>query len=170
MSFLKKIFFSSIFLLILINNLLADDKIALIDISYIINNSNIGISTLKKLEKINEKNKNELKKKRQKIKDQGNEIKKLQNVISQAELKKKIEIHKQNVDNFNNERNNLNKSFVEVKNKEMLKLVELVSPFVTDYMKKNSIDIVLKKETIYVSKSENDITEKILKIVNDKLK
>lgn len=170
MSFLKKIFFSIIFFLILINNVIADDKIALIDISYIINNSNIGISTLKKLEKINEKNKNEIKKKRQKIKDQGNEIKKLQNVISQAELKKKIEIHKQNVDNFNNERNNLNKSFLKVKNKEMLNLVELVSPFVTDYMKKNSIDIVLKKETIYVSKSENDITEIILKIVNDKLK
>ena len=38
------------------------------------------------------------------------------------------------------------------------------------YMKEKSIDVVLKNETLYISKSNYDITKEILEIVNKEIK
>ena len=55
-----KLSFTLLFFLNFSNLLYASEKIAFIDINYIINNSNIGKKTLIKLEKVNEKNKKDL--------------------------------------------------------------------------------------------------------------
>ena len=56
-----KLLLTLLFFLNFSNLLYASEKIAFIDINYIINNSNVGKKTLTKLEKINEKNKKNLK-------------------------------------------------------------------------------------------------------------
>ena len=59
---------------------------------------------------------------------------------------------------------------MELKKKEMLKIVEKIAPLVQNYMEVNSIDVILKGETLYISKSNYDITRDILEIVNKELK
>ena len=39
-----------------------------------------------------------------------------------------------------------------------------------DYMDKNSISLILKKETLFVGKKELDITSKILLAIDNKIK
>jgi len=84
-----KFFLITIFFFNINNYLQANEKIAFININYIINNSNIGKSTLKKLESINQKNIKTLQSQQKKIKDENDEIQKIKNVISKEELKKK---------------------------------------------------------------------------------
>ena len=52
----------------------------------------------------------------------------------------------------------------------MLKIVEKIAPLVQNYMEEKSINVVLKDEALYISKSNYDITKDILEIVNKELK
>ena len=165
-----KFFFITIFFLNVNSYLQANEKIAFININYIINNSNIGKSTLKKLESINKKNIKTLQSQQKKIKDENDEIQKIKNVISKEELKKKVAIHKNNISKFNSTKSDLAKSLMELKKKDMLKIVEKIAPLVQNYMEEKSINVVLKDEALYISKSNYDITKDILEIVNKELK
>ena len=148
----------------------ASEKIAFININHIINNSDIGKSTLKKLESINKKNIKTLQSQQKKIKDENDEIQKIKNVISKEELNKKVAIHKSNISKFNTTKSDLSKSLMELKKKEMLKIVKKITPLVQNYMEENSIDVILKDESLYISKSNYDITKDILEIVNKNVK
>ena len=52
----------------------------------------------------------------------------------------------------------------------MKKLVELIDPLLQDYMKKNSIDMILNKEIVYIAKDEYDISKAIIELTNNKYK
>ena len=165
-----KLLLALLLFLNLSNLLYASEKIAFIDINYIINNSNIGKKTLTKLEKVNEKNKKDLELLQKKIKKENDEIQKVKNVISKDELVKKIDTHKKNIKDFNDKRSNLSKSIIELKKKQTFDIVKKISPIVQEYMEEKSIDVVLKNETLYISKSNYDITKEILDLVNKKIK
>ena len=62
--------------------------------------------------------------------------------------------------------NDLNKK----KNEEMNKLVELINPILENYLKENSIDILLNKEIVYFAKDKYDISENIISLTNEKYK
>ena len=159
-----------IFCLNFTNFLYASEKIAFIDINYIINNSAKGKKILSNLEKIDEQNRNELNLLQKKIKEENEEIKKIKNVVSKEELAKKIDNHKKNIENFNKKRSTLSKSLMDLKKKQTFEIVKQIGPIVEKYMKEKSIDVVLKNETLYISKSNYDITKEILEIVNKEIK
>ena len=148
----------------------ANEKIAFIDINYIINNSFKGKKILSKLEKVDEKNRNELNLLQKKIKEESEEIKKIKNIVSKEELAKKIDNHKKNIENFNKKRSDLSKSLMDLKKKQTFEIVKQIGPIVQKYMNEKSIDVVLKNETLYISKSNYDITKEILEIVNKEIK
>ena len=52
----------------------------------------------------------------------------------------------------------------------MNKLVNLINPILENYMKENSIDIILNKEVVYFAKDKYDISKKILDLTNTKYK
>ena len=167
---LLKFFIIFSFFLNLTNFLYASEKIAFIDINYIINNSFKGKKILSKLEKVDEKNRNELNLLQEKIKEENEEIIKIKNIVSKEELAKKIDNHKRNIDNFNKKRSALSKSLMDLKKKQTFEIVKQIGPIVEKYMKEKSIDVVLKNETLYISKSNYDITKEILEIVNKEIK
>ena len=57
-----------------------------------------------------------------------------------------------------------------LRKKEIVELVNKINPILEDYMKTNSIDFVLSKQGVYLSRSSFDITQEILDIVNKKIK
>jgi len=50
------------------------------------------------------------------------------------------------------------------------KFFEILSPILTDYSKNNSISIILRKKDIVIAKSDLDITDKIIELINLKIK
>ena len=50
------------------------------------------------------------------------------------------------------------------------KIIEVLNPIITAFLKKESVQILLQKEQIIFGDNELDITEEILKILNEKHK
>ena len=86
---MKKLKRFTLILIILISNVsfaFSNDKIVFFDLDLVIKKSNIGMITLKKINKLNNENIQKLKAKENELKKQENEIKKKQNIISESDL------------------------------------------------------------------------------------
>jgi len=71
---------------------------------------------------------------------------------------------------FQKQRNNNTKSISEKRIKATNKLLNLIEPILTEFANKNSISIIFQKKSIVIGKTESDITDQILKILNEKYK
>ena len=169
MLYLRKILVVIVIFFYSQNYLNASQKVAYIDINFIINNSNIGIKLLKKLDETNKKNLKTLNKKNGYL-EQKNDIEKTKNIITKEELKIKIDSQNKDITEFNNIKDDLSKKINLMKNKETEKMIKMINPILENYMKENSIEILFRKESIYLSKTENDITKDVLDLINKKLK
>jgi Skp family chaperone for outer membrane proteins len=45
-----------------------------------------------------------------------------------------------------------------------------VTPIIQDYMKKNSISIIIDKKNIFIAQSNYEITDEILELINKNIK
>ena len=162
----------SIFILLFItqNNLYANQKIAYVDINFIMNNSNIGIQLLQKLEKTNKENLKTLNDKKKKILEQKNEIENTKNILSKEELRKKINTQNKSINELNKIKKDLSDKINLIKQKEMEKIIQKINPLLVNFMKQNSIEILLRKESVYLSQNANDVTKNVLELINKNLK
>ena len=146
------------------------NEVVYIDMSYILSNSNQGKSILAELEKKNKNNIKELELKEKIIKDLEKNISNQRNILSKNEFEKKINDLKTKVKVFRNDKDKLVKEFNNLKNNEINNFMKIVEPLVSEYIKKNSINIVLDKKNVIIGKKDLDITYEILEIVNRNIK
>tara|TARA_B100001939_G_C16526158_1_gene440049 strand:- start:13 stop:522 length:510 start_codon:yes stop_codon:yes gene_type:complete len=158
------------FVFFLHKHALSNEKIFFIDIDYIINNSEIGKSTLNKINEINKENILKLKKREQELKEKETEIKNKKNIISEKELAKEIDLFKNNASKYNDEKNLIIKEFNDFKKKELNKIFEQISPIVQSYMDENSIEILIDSKYVFMGKKSSDMTEKIIEKINANIK
>lgn len=168
-----KLFVKLIILFFFLNNIVfGNEKINLryIDMNYIINNSDIGKKIIKKLEDENAKNINLFKNEEKKLAKTKSEILSQKNVISKDEFEQRVIKHQENLNIYQNKRK---KSFEDMNNKKNIltnSLLKKIDQILIDYSKNNSIDVVLKKESLIISNSNFDITKNILDLVNKTVK
>ena len=167
----KKNFLLFFFLIFLYaGNLYSNDNIVYMNLNYVINNSNIGKKVLVGLNELNKKNLQNLKDYEVKLTEEINEINKIKNIASPEDIKKKISLHNQNVKEYDQLKKTLSDELNKKRTEEMNKLVNLINPILENYMKENSIDIILNKEVVYFAKDKYDISKKILDLTNSKYK
>ena len=165
-----KKFLSFVFFLLLSTSLFAETTIVYIDINKIINKSDAGQKTIKGLETDLKKNNEKFKVIEDELKKEEKGIIAKKNVISDEDFNKKLfDLRKKineyriakssNINNFNEKKQTLTNNFVKV-----------INPIIADYASKNNISIVIRKEHMVVGKTELDISDKILKLVNEKIK
>ena len=158
--FIFLIFFSSF------SKSYSEDKIVFLDVEFAVNNSNIGQKVLNNL---NEKRKNEinkLKKIEEELKGKDKEINNVKNIISKEELDKKIKEFKKDKKKFNLRKNEIQKKFVKDKNNKLDELFKKINPLIIEYMDDNSIDMIVGKNSVYLAKSNLDITKNIIELIN----
>ena len=149
----------------LINNSFANN-IVFIDLNYIINNSITGKNVINKLEDINNKNLNLLKKELLLLNKERDDIEKTKNILSQEDLNKKILILNQKLQEFNNKQDLMSGEFKNLRQLEMKNLLDKINPIIEKYMLDNNIDLMLKKENIYISKTDFDVSKKLIELIN----
>ena len=149
----------------LINNSFANN-IVFIDLNYIINNSITGKNVINKLEDINNKNLNLLKKEQLLLNKERDDIEKTKNILSQEDLNKKIVILNQKLQEFNNKQDLMSGEFKNLRQLEMKNLLDKINPIIEKYMLDNNIDLMLKKENIYISKKDFDVSKKLIELIN----
>ena len=147
---------------------LSDDKIAFIDLDDVVKKSNLGKSIIINLETIDKKNIEFLKKNEIKLKDEEKKIKKKINIISKEELDKELNLLKKKLNDLNFKKNEMVKNYRKEKNSQLNDFFAKINPIIQNYMDDQSINVLLDKKNIYIGKSTSDITENIIKLINEK--
>ena len=164
----KKFFVLFILFFFKFNLTYASEKIAFLDLDYVLNNSNLGKKIYSDLETLNNKNLSELKKEEKNIKEKREAINKTKNISSKEKLENDIEKFNQEVESYKQKKNKLMKDFQILKNTKLDNFLKDVTPLIQDYMSENSIDILLETKNIFIGKDSKDITSEIIKIINAK--
>ena len=152
------------------NMALSNNNIYFIDFDFVMNNSLAGKSIIKELDKINKSSQNEFKKIEKNLIDEEKKIISKKNILSEQEYLKEAELFKKKVDDYNLSRNKKINDISKMKNNSQKKLIETLTPILTEYAQKNSISYIIPKQSIIVGKSELDLTKTIIEILNSKIK
>ena len=169
---MKKKFLSLFFIILILNTnySFSSEKTAFIDIDLVLNNSYLGKSIYKELERINKSNIEKLALKEEKIKKKKDIINKTKNITSKEKLEKDIILFNQELEVYRVEKDEIFDQFKKKKQQDLENFLKQINPIIQEYMKTNSIDIVLDKKQIFIGSSKNDITQDILNLVNKKFK
>ena len=170
MIFKKNFFLIIIFFIFSGSNLWSSEKIAFLDVEFLINKSKPALVIIKKIEKIRDQETKKLKEIENNLKKKNEELIKTKNLISDEELKKKISSLRDEAKLFDELRKKTITELNIKKNKELNDFLKLINPIIQEYMKEKSIDMIIDKKNIFMAKSKNDITKDILEIVNTKIK
>ena len=156
------IFFSKI-------SLSHEKSIVYIDLTKIMNNSIAGKSITSQLENNHKENISKFKNIEEELKKEEAEIISQKNVITKEEFEKKIINLRDKANKFRKERNdninNLNNQRLEATSK----MITLVRPILSEFSDKNSISLIIDKKNIIIGKTLLDITDDILKIIDEKI-
>ena len=160
-------FFLICFLLILKFNLAyAVEKIAFIDLNYIMNNSLSGKSINNFINTIKNKKIEDFKNIESKIKIDENDLISKKNIIEKKIYNEKVDQIKLRINNYNNDRQAFKKYLDERKIIYTNKLLESLNPIISNYVEQNSISVVLPKKMIIIGKKNLDITIPVMKILD----
>ena len=144
----------------------ADDKIAFFDLDEVLNKSITGKNIVLKIEKINEKNFKDIQIRKKKLQTLKENLDTKKNILSEEEFKILFESLQKELKTFNESNKTISDEFEKVKQKELEQFLKLISPIIEEYIKENSISIVLNKKNVFIAKKEYDITENIIELVN----
>ena len=133
----------------------------------VIKETKIGKKMIIKINKIDETNIKKLNSFEEELKSIENEIKLKKNIISDQEFEKEINDLKKKIANFNKEKKLMVKNFNEIKKKELQLLFDTINPIVQNYMDKNSIDIILNSNNIYIGNKKSDLTKQLIEEINN---
>ena len=167
---LYKYFFILIFYISFTSFSISAEKTVFLDIDFVLNNSNYGKSIYSKLDELNKKNFDNLVKMEKELEKKKKSIDVSKNISTKENLDQQISLFNQDVKNFRSEKSKILKNFELKKKKEIDNFLVKVNPIVQDYMKANSISIVLPKNQIFMGNVEMDITNDIMELVNKILK
>ena len=163
-------FFTILFVYISIcSSVFAENKIAYLDLDFILSNTNIGKITLEKLEMVEKKKNTELKNQKKKLKEEENKILASRAIITEEQLKKNISEFQKKLQNYSKDKSEQIKKLKKNRNTEIINLLNLINPIIKTYMEDNSISIIIDKKNIYIGNTAYDITNNLIEIINKKL-
>ena len=164
-------YFLSLFVVFLIYNVpvSAEQKIVFVDMDKLVSVSKPGSSIFNQLKDINQKNLNFLKEEEKRFKEIEKKLIAQKNIISEADFQNKIKELKSEVNSYNQNRSNMIEKFNKLKVDNTNKLLKLINPILTKFSNDNEISIILQKKNLIIGKSELDITDEIIKIINNEI-
>ena len=168
MKYLVKIFV--IIILLFCNNLsYAENLIVYIDMEKILNESKSGMSINNQLQKIHKIKIKQFKKIEEELKKKEESIIAQKNILSKEDYAKKIKILRDNTNSYRKNRQEKINLLTKKRMESSSKLLSIINPILSDYSKVNNISIILQKKNVVLAKTDLNITNKIIDILNSKI-
>ena len=164
---MNKIFLIPFIFFFYFNFAMANTTIAFIDMDRIMSDSKPGLSILKQLKNINNKNSNKLQNDFKKLKEQEIKLISQKKILSKSDFQSNVNKLKSEVENYNISKDKINNEFTKLKVNSTNKLLTLVNPILIKYSNEKSISIILQKKNIIIGKTELDITDEIIMIIDN---
>jgi outer membrane protein len=152
------------------NASISKENIGFVNVDYLIQNSNIGKKLLANINDKDKKNLDNLKKKNQILQDLESSIKKKKNVISDEAYNKEVIDFKKKFQEFSKEKNKIVKEFNVFKKKEIENIFKKINPIINNYMEENSVNLLFDSKNIFMGAKKLNLTDDILKKINNELK
>ena len=165
-----KFFFIIIILLLSINNLKAEDKVAYLDIDFIISNSIAGKSLLTNLKKKEQVKISEFRKNDEKFLNDEKKILAKKNLISNEEIKKEMNVLQINFQEYKNRKKKEIENLKKKRNTNIINFINLINPIIEKYMADNSIYMLLDKKNVFIANNNYDITKKLIELIDNQIK
>ncbi len=162
---MKRIFFFLIFCLFLPFNV-SSNEISIVDINYLLKNSEKGKKIQKELDNLNLKQKKIFEKKQKELKEKENKITSKKNIMSEEDFKREVEKFRSDLDKFKNEQRASIQEINKKRTNMIAKLIEQINAILINYSKERNISTIIDKKNVIITKAENDITKEILSILN----
>ena len=159
----KTILIVFIIFFVLLNQSIQSQTIVVIDLEYVINNSNQYQEIIKKILKAQELKKNNFEKEEETIKSKQNDIQNSKLILSKDEFKLKVDEYnkifsnfKDSIDEFNFHYDN---QILKIRNQILEKSVKLLEKYAIE----NKIDLIFDNKNYIIASNSIDITDIILK-------
>ena len=164
-------FFLSLLVLFLIyiTPVMSEQKIVFVDMDRLVSTSKPGSSIFNQLKVINDNNLNFLKKEEKKFQEKEKKLIAQKNIISETDFKNNVNKLKSEINDYNQNRKKMIEKFNKLKIKNTNNLLKLINPILQKYSTENEISIILQKKDLIIGKSELDITEAIIKVINNEI-
>ena len=144
-------------------------EIVYIDVNYILNSSEVGKSLNIYIKKIRDENLTSFKNIEDKFKKKEKELLAQKNILEKKEFEEKFKILSNEINIYNAEKKSSLNKLNKIKIDNTKKILEILNPIITNYVDKNSISLIIPKKNIIVGKKNLDITDEIVKLLNDKV-
>ena len=145
----------------------ANEKIAFIDLNFIINNSIAGKSINNFINDLNNQKKNDFLTIENEIKKDEESLISKKNIIEKSIYNKKVDEIRKRINKYKTEKKKFNNNLNEKKFKYNNQLLNKLNPIISNYVEKNSINLVLPKKMIIIGKKDLDITKQILELLDN---
>ena len=152
------------------NQVFSEQNIAFINMDRVMSISKSGSSILKQLTDLKNKNSKFFKVEEKKLKEKDAKLISQKNILSEVDFKKKIDELKAEIKNYNQNRNKMIEDFNKLKIDNTNNLLKLINPILVKFSNDKEISIILQKKDLVVAKTELDITDEVIKIVNLEVK
>ena len=158
-------------LIIFVNeNVSAQEKIKYINLDLIIKKTNAGKLILENLENKKKENVKNFKIQEDKIISDEQDLIAKKNILSEEEFNSKLAELNKNLKKYRDEKQKKISEFENNKKKLINNFFEEITPLIEDYVKINSIDLVVNKNNVFIASKKLDITNDIIEIIDEKIK
>ena len=165
-----KFFISTLVIFFFFFNVIANaEKIVYIDMDKIMQISKAGKTAIEKINKQKKKDINKFRKIEEDLKAQEMDLINKKNVLSSEEFNKKIESLTKKINDYRKLRQEAIDSSTKNRLNASADFANKIKPILAEYAGENNIDMVIQKKNIIMGKSTLDITNEILKIVDNKI-
>ena len=155
-----------IFLIILFslfsNNLFAEDKIVVLDLKYVLNESKAGKSAQDYLKKTYNDNMEKFKQIEEKLKKEEADLLTKKTVLSKEEYTKKSDTLRKKVIDYRSQRRAAMDKITSQRSEARATLIKSITPILETYIKENNISVVINKVNTLGGNPANDITKVIV--------
>ena len=148
---------------VLLSQSIQSQKIVVINLEYIINNSNQYQEIIKKILKAQELKKNNFEKEEETIKSKQNEIENSKLILSKDQFKLKVDEYNKILSNFKDSIDEFNfhydNQILKIRNQILEKSVKLLEKYAIE----NKIDLIFDNKNYIIASNSIDISDIILK-------
>ena len=170
MSRIVKLFFFCFFLFVSSYSYSVEEKIVYLNLDYIYQKSIPGKLILEELNKNKKLNIEKFKEKESEIRSTEQDLIKKKNILSKEEFDLKVRTLNEEMQKYNKSREKAFLEFDENKKKKLNDFLVKITPLIENYVKENSINIVLNQKNLFIASKKFDITDQIIQIVNENIK
>ncbi len=139
------------------------------DVNFLLTESEVGKYVNSNLKKITDDNNELFKSLEKELKLDEEKLLAQQNILKKEDYDKKLSELRNKFKLYQDKKNSKNKELNLLRNNAGNTILKNINEIMTEYSKKNSISLVIQKQSIIIGKTELDVTNNILELLNKKI-